>query len=444
MTQTDWRQQNPDVKSLMVGACDLNGILRGKRVSADKYEQLIGGGIRMPRSAVGIDVWGVDVFDNMQVFDTGDGDAVCVAVDRSPLIYRWRGGVQALVQVELHEDNGSGFGGDPRVVLGQVLARYAALGLTPVVATELEFYLTQLDEDAKTSPLHEGQHLRPERMLDLRELDDFSAVIDDIYAACEENDIPADSAISESGLGQLEINLLHSPDALKAADDAIAFKQIVKGVAQAHGLRATFMAKPFGDQAGSGLHTHFSILDRDGNNIFDNGTDQGSAELLHAVAGLLNTMADFSAVFAPNANSYRRLRPRTHAPTKISWGYENRTAAIRIPGGSSVARRIEHRVAGADANPYLVLAAVLGGALHGIEQKLSPSEPIVGNAYEQAAEQIESNWEQATERLAASSIAEEILGTTMIEMFSACKRQEIDTFGQQVSRFEHLTLRDSI
>ena len=180
-------------------------------------------------------------------------------------------------------------------------------------------------------------------------------------------DIPADTAISETGLGQFEINLMHSDDALRAADDTWLFKMMVKGLARRHGFAASFMAKPYPEYSGNGLHTHFSLLDRDGNNVFDNGGPEGTTMLHNAVAGCLAAMHDCTLIFAPHANSYDRLVPGMHAPTGIAWAYENRTAAVRIPSGSSAARRIEHRVAGGDVNPYLMLAAILGAALIGIE-----------------------------------------------------------------------------
>ena len=172
---------------------------------------------------------------------------------------------------------------------------------------------------------------------------------------------------AENGGGQFEINLLHVPDPLKAADDALYFKQDMKGIARKYELAASFMAKPFLDRSGNGFHVHFSLLDREGRNVFDNGTADGSEVMRHAVGGVLAMMRSSSLVFAPHRNSYRRLTPNAHVASEVSWGYETRAAAVRIPGGSNAARRVEHRVAGADANPYLVLAAVLGAALEGIE-----------------------------------------------------------------------------
>lgn len=214
---------------------------------------------------------------------------------------------------------------------------------------ELEFFL--IDDSGRNlqvpiSP-RSGKRRKAAETLSIRALDQFDNFFTDLYDACEEMDIPADTAISEAGLGQFEINMMHCDDALRAADDAWLFKMLVKGLARRHGFAASFMAKPYQDYAGSGLHTHFSVLDQNGKNVFDNGGPEGTDLMKNAVAGCLAAMAGSALVFAPHLNSYDRLVPGNHAPTGVSWAYENRTSSIRIPSGSNAARRIEHRVSGA-------------------------------------------------------------------------------------------------
>ena len=239
-------------------------------------------------------------------------------------------------------------------------------------------------------------------------------------------DIPADTTTSETGLGQFEVNLMHCDDALRAADDAWLFKMLVKGLARRHGFAASFMAKPYADYSGSGLHTHFSVLDQKGDNIFDSGGPKGTAQLRHAVAGCLNAMHDSTLLFAPHFNSYERLVPDKHAPTAISWGYENRTAAIRIPAGNPAARRIEHRVAGGDVNPYLMLAAILGAALDGIENQMEPASPVIGNAYAvEGLPQIPDSWEHAIDAMESSSIIPRFIHPELIKNLISTKRQEL-------------------
>jgi glutamine synthetase len=247
-------------------------------------------------------------------------------------------------------------------------------------------------------------------------------------------DIPAEAAISEVGLGQFEINLSHVPDALRAADDAWLFKMLVRGLARNHGMAASFMAKPYEDFAGNGLHTHFSLLDEEGRNAFANGTHEGTPLLQNAIAGCLQGIPDLALIFAPHANSYERLVPESHAPTGICWAYDNRTASVRVPGGSPAARRVEHRVAGGDVNPYLFLAAVLGSALIGIEDQLTPPPPIIGNAYEQDMPQIPDTWGQAIDRFEESALARRIFDPLLIRNFVMTKRQELHYMAELTPR----------
>jgi glutamine synthetase len=314
----------------------------------------------------------------------------------------------------------------PFADLAQVEKRFKDRGLTPVVAVELEFFL--IDDAGKRlrvpmSP-RSGKRRVAGEILSLRALDQFDDFFSELYDACEAMDIPADTSISEAGLGQFEINLMHQADALKAADDAWLFKMLVKGMARKHGFAASFMAKPYDDYAGNGLHMHFSILDADGNNVFDDGTATGSDMLRHAVNGCLNGMPGSTLVFAPHANSYARFVPGAHAPTGVAWAYENRTAAIRIPSGPPIARRIEHRLAGGDVNPYLSIAAVLGAAINGIDDALDPPTPITGNAYTQELPQVPNTWETAIDAFETSAETARIFDAELIRNFVMTKRQE--------------------
>jgi glutamine synthetase len=224
---------------------------------------------------------------------------------------------------------------------------------------------------------------------------------------------------------------MHCDDPLRAADDAWLFKMLVKGLARRHGFAASFMAKPYPEYSGSGLHTHFSLVDESGDNVFDSGGPKGTAMLKNAVAGCLHAMRDSALIFAPHQNSYERLVPGKHAPTSIAWGYENRTTAIRIPAGSPSARRIEHRVAGGDVNPYLMLAAILGAALDGIENQMEPASPIVGNAYAQEGlPQIPATWEDAIDALEQSTIVPRFLHPELIKNLIQTKRQELHYIGE--------------
>lgn len=396
-------------------------------------------GFRMPVSACAVDVWGEDVLDSDLVLASGDADGTCVPTGRAPISMTWLEGTPLFVPVWMTQDDGTPVPVDARHVLAGIAEAFTARGLTPVVATELEFFLYRLQCDGLPTPAaSDGQTGFPsDKILSVDELELFAPVLDEVYVACTAANIPVDSATSEAGPGQFEVNFNHVADPLKAADDAALFKKILRGVARARGFGASFMAKPYGDRSGSGLHVHFSLIDSDGRNVFDDGTDRGSDLLLHVVQGLMATMRENTLIWAPHANSFRRLTPGAHAPCAVSWGYENRTSAIRIPGGDPLARRIEHRVAGADANPYLVLSAILGGALKGIEAAQMPPAAVVGNAYEQNLPQLAAGWAAAVDLFETSDLG--IFSDTLRRALAQTKGQEIDRFLTDISTFEYQT-----
>ena len=441
-----WLESRKDIKSLRAAVCDLNGVMRGKRIPLDQAEKVLGGGLRMPLSVVGVDIWGEDIVKSPLVFATGDADGICESTGRGILPTDWTAEPSGFIPLWLREENGTPFGGDPRQALAALVERFKSLGLTPVMAMELEFYLYDPIDARPLAPISPvtGKRLDADAVLSIDELDDFGSFFQDVYEACAAQGVPADSAIAENGIGQFEINLLHVDDPLRAADDAVLFKRIVRGLARKHGFAASFMAKPYGDRSGSGLHVHFSLIDRNGNNVFDDGSTDGSTMMRNAVGGLIESLPETTLLYAPHFNSFRRLRPGTHAPSSAAWGYENRTVAIRIPGGSHKARRIEHRVAGADANPYLVLAGILAGALVGIEREITPPPPVTGDAYSLKLKSLPPDWASAIAAFATGSIVEDTLPIMLRDMLVACKRQEMNTFAAQVTDFEYDTYLDAV
>lgn len=420
-----WLAGHPEISTVRTAVADLNGQARGKRIAArfaDKVETV---GIRMPLSALNLDIMGEDIVDSPLVFASGDGDGVMRPTGRGYVPMPWLNTPSALMPLWAFHDDGAPFKGDPRHALSSVLDRFAAQGWTPVVATELEFYLFENSATLipPVSP-DNGQRRTGADILDLLVLDGFDAFFTDLYDACAAMDIPADAVISEAGPGQFEVNLMHQPDALKAADDVWLFKMLIKGMARKHHMAASFMAKPYPDCSGNGLHTHFSILDTAGTNIFSDGDEY----LHHAIAGCLSAMHDSTLIFAPYANSYDRFARETHAPTHICWGHENRTAALRIPGGDLKNRRIEHRVAGGDSNPYLMLASILGAALIGLEDRIAPPAPVVGNAAAQNHARLARSWAAAIDAVEASKTLSRVLPSELIANLLMTKRQEAATF----------------
>lgn len=423
----DWLREHPEVRTIRVAAADLNGVARGKRIPARFADKVFTEGTRFPFSVMNLDIWGEDIEDSPLVFETGDCDGLLRPTERGFMPMPWLASPTALLPIWMFHMDGRPYAGDPRQALARVVDRYKDRGLTPVVATELEFFL--IDDSGKTlrvppSP-RSGKRRTGGETLSLRALDAFDAFFSALYDACEAMDIPADTAISEAGPGQFELNLMHQPDALKAADDTWAFKMLVKGLARSHGFAASFMAKPYSLWSGNGMHMHFSVLDSNGRNIFNDGSEKGSEAMRAAVAGCLAALPGSTLIFAPHANSFERLVPNAHAPTGIGWAYENRTAALRIPASGPAARRIEHRVAGGDVNPYLSIAAVLGAALIGIEDGLVPDDPIIGNAYAQSLAQLPATWNLAINTFAEDPLIRRIFDEELVENFLMTKRQEV-------------------
>lgn len=434
----EWLERHPHVQFVTLAAHDLNGVLRGKRLPRSLVAKALAGEIKMPLALLGVDIWGRDVVGSGQVFETGDQDGYCIPTERGILSVAEEE-AEALLLVSLSTGNGQPYAADPRNALASVVAGFAAKGMTPVCATELEFYLFDPERSSAemAAAARSGGRGRTSAIYAVSELETFEPFLHDVYQACHQFEIPAESALAESGTGQFEINFRHVADAVRAADDALCFKYLVKRVARKHGLGATFMAKPFGEDSGSGLHIHFSLVDQEGVNLFDEGKRTGSPLLRQAIAGMLQFMPESTLLFAPHFNSYRRLRSETHAPISIAWGYENRTAAVRVPEGPGSARRIEHRVAGADANPYLVMAAVLGAALRGIEQQMEAPPPITGSAYDLDLAQLPTSWTGAMQHFQTGRFASDLFGPLLPRMYAACKKQEFESFADIVSPLEY-------
>ncbi|MGE4612572.1 MAG: glutamine synthetase family protein [Paracoccaceae bacterium] len=433
-----WLEDNTDASSIRAAVVDLNGVWRGKRLPVSQLNKVLSEGARMPLSTSTVNIWGTDTDDNPLVFDTGDADGFARSTGRGLIPMDWLERPTAMVPLWMWQEDGTPSPVDPRQVLARVLERYEAAGLTAVCAMELEFYLTDpagAQPKPPRSPVT-GRRLEGDDVLSMSEIDAFEGFFADVYDACAKHHVAVDAAIAENGTGQFEVNLMHCPDPMKAADDATFFKRFVKGIARKHGFAASFMAKPYLDLAGSGLHVHFSVLDTEGRNIFDNGGEEGTDVMLHAVNGLIEAMPESGLIFAPHLNSYRRMDPGSHAPTGICWGYENRTAAIRIPGGPAKARRIEHRVAGADANPYLILAAVLGAALEGIEAGNLPVDPVEGDAYSLDLPQLPKDWGRAITLFENGKTNAAIYPKLMRQVYALAKRQELAQFAARMTDFE--------
>lgn len=438
-------EQYPDIHSIDLLISDLNGVLRGKRIPRSNLEKAYREGINLPASLFALDINGNTIEETGLGLATGDGDRVCHPVPGTLVPSPWlRQGRQAQLLMTMVEEDGSPFFADPRQVLSRVLQRFREAGLRPVVAVELEFYLIDRHRDAlgmvqpPCSPLS-GERASQSQLYSISELDEYADFLEDIHSAARIQGLPLDTALKECAPGQFEINLVHCDDALQACDSAVLLKRLIKGVALAHGFEATFMAKPYGNEAGNGTHVHISMLDTHGHNVFaaDDKAPLGTPALQQAVAGLLELMPVSMALFAPNLNSFRRFQPGLYVPMAPTWGFDNRTVALRIPSGPNEARRIEHRVAGADANPYLLLAVLLAAIDHGLTHRLTPPPAMTGNAYQQCEPNLTNSWQQALDLLASSEVLIEALGRDFLRVFVANRRAERAQAMQAVSKLEY-------
>lgn len=441
----DFLERHPGVDSIDLLISDLNGVLRGKRIGRGNLEKAYSNGINLPASVFALDILGNTIEETGLGLSSGDGDRVCYPLPGTLMPSSWlRQGRQAQLLMSMHEADDSAFFADPRHVLSRLLNRLHDRGLVPVVAVEMEFYLIDRQRDAlgmvqpPCSPAT-GERASQSQLYSINELDEYADFLEAIQQAARIQGLPLDTTLKECAPGQFEINLLHVDDVLVACDSAVLLKRLIKGVALNHGFEATFMAKPYGREAGSGTHVHISLLDAAGHNVFaaPDGDPLGTPLLKQAIAGLLELMPACMALFAPNLNSFRRFQPGLFVPMTPTWGYDNRSVALRIPSGPDGARRVEHRVAGADANPYLLLAALLAGIEHGLAHRLDPPPPVTGNAYTQFAPSLTNSWDRALELLEASEAMNDALGIDFLDVFLANRRAERNHAMQSVSLLEY-------
>ncbi|MGY4531899.1 glutamine synthetase [Pseudomonas sp. TE3786] len=433
----DFLQQNPDIEAFELFIIDNNGVPRGKLLHRDELLAVYETGRPLPSTILGLTINGDDVENSGLVWDVGDIDCRAYPIAGSLTRLPWRLMPTAAVQVSMHGEQGMPAAiADPRRLLEKVVNELQADGYYPVMAAELEFYLLDQKRDAhgRPQPALDADGGRPysTQVYGLRELEQIEPFLADLYAACKAQGIPARTAISEYAPGQVEITLEHRTDALQAMDEAVRYKRLVKGVAHKHGMTACFMAKPFDHIAGTGMHMHVSLADKAGNNLFASEAPEGTPLLKQAVGGMLSTLLDSLLFFCPNANSYRRFQANSYAPLAPTWGVDNRTVSLRVPGGPANSRHIEHRICGADANPYLAAAAILAGIHRGIREQLDPGAPIEGNGYAQATEVLPTDWLTTLRALEKSAWARDALGEDFLRVFLAVKNAEYRQFMGEV------------
>ena len=432
--------ENPDIESVDLLIGDLNGVMRGKWAPAEALEKVCQPGINLPLSIFGLDIWGREVESTGLHIETGDRDGFCKAIPTRISRAPWAPRPTAQALMTMFTETGTPYHADPRNALVNVVARLKEKGLTAVTAFELEFYLvdpTAFQKDGRMSR-DQGNGPDPQNMYSLAELRGQNDLFAEIRTAAIEQGLPIDTIIKEAAPGQFEVNLKHSADPLRAADDVIHLKRLILGCARAHGLTATFMAKPFLEFAGNGMHIHASMLDDRGVNIFSG--EEGKARLRHAIAGLIRTMPESLLLFINTWNGFRRITPGSYAPTRAVWAENNRSVALRIPASNDANRRLEHRISGADANPYLVLCAVLQGMLEGIEAGAEPPPPVEGNAYDNTeGAHLPDDMDEALQLMQKGQFVERALGPALAKVYKDLKRTEILAFWGEITPLERTT-----
>ena len=426
---------HPEIDAIDIIFTNKCGVPRGKRLRRHEVLGVYKSGRFLPGSVVIVDITGRDTVETGLVWEDGDADRQVWPIPGTLVAAPWAGPKAGQFLTGFYELDGAPNDLDPRHVLGGVVDRITDLGYTPDVAVELEFYLVDAKrgKDGRPRPARSpvtGQTPHDIQVYGLQEMDDFRPFFDDLYASADVQGLPLEAGISEYGQGQFEMTLAHKADALRACDEAIMYKRMVKSVANRHGMEATFMAKPFEASAGNGMHLHASLLDGEGRNAFASEDPAGTPLLRNAIGGMQATMADAFLIFAPNANSYRRFKANSYAPVAPTWGINNRTVSFRVTAGPAPTRHVEHRIGGADANPYLAMAALLTGMCHGIENRLDPGAPVSGNGYEAEfdAPPMPGNWFSAVERFEQSALMKDYLGERFVKMYSIVKRTEQEQF----------------
>ncbi len=440
-------QANPSIQMLEVLMPDINGIFRCKRIHRSEFSALFEGALKCPATQSLVTTMGEYNHEVDPRLVAGEPDNRILPVSGSLATVPWLASPTGQVLAAHYSIDGRPAWTDPRHVLAAVVARFAELGLKPVIATELEFYLVSPGDGAVPRPLlgripGTGLEQQGIQFAMAEDLWQYDAFLDAVRIACEQQSVPMTTMLSEFAPGQWEINTRHVDDPLLACDHALLLKRIVKGVALSLGISATFMAKPFAASAGSGLHIHASLYDARGENVFAGPAAAGvpgiSGLMRNAVGGLATTMSDAMAIFAPNANSYRRFVPGTYVPLSPSWGYNHRDVSLRIPVSGANNRRIEHRVAGADANPYLVAAAVLAGIHYGIVQRCEPGPMIAeGTQLGEQAISLPNRWEQALAAFKQSAVLPDYLGAAYCSAFYSMRRAECEAFHSRISNLDY-------
>jgi glutamine synthetase len=433
--QAEWLTQQ-NVRDVELAFADVSGFPRGKTLPAQAL--IKGQELRIAR-AVAIQTC-VGEFPDYRFYGENDPDVVLRPNFATLRPVPWAKTPRALVVCDNIDHDGSLSPLAPRSALKNILARYQARGWTPVVAPELEFYIFAAHADAdqpyQAPALRTGRRESGFDAFSFSTLNDLEGFFDDLYRACEQLGIDTDTYVHEMGPSQFEINLKHG-NALELADQTFLFKYALKEIGYQHGLNVVCMAKPLSGQPGSSMHLHQSVVDAQGNNVFSQADGEASADFFHYIGGLQQYLPHLMPLFCPSPNSFRRFVKGLAAPVNVSWGVDNRSVGIRVPVSGPAARRVENRLPGCDANPYLSLAASLGAGLLGVEEKRSPSEAAVGNVFNNDdAATLPNTLDAACALMAAHDTAKRLFGQEFTDAYLAVKDIELSHYHNQITAWE--------
>ena len=422
---------------------DITGIARGKIIPADKFSHDYG--TRLPEGIFATTVTGDYPDDYYELTSPSDSDMFLRPDPSTVRIVPWATDPTAQVIHDCYDRDGQLVSFAPRSVLRRVCELFEAEGWEPVVAPELEFYLvarnTDPDMPLKPPVGRSGRRETSRQAYSIDAVNEFDPLFEDVYGYCEKMELNVDTLIHEMGAGQMEINFFHAHP-LGLADEVFFFKRTVRECALRHDMYATFMAKPIAGEPGSAMHVHQSLVSkRTGNNLFSREDGSASDEFRWYIGGLQMYIPAAMALFAPYVNSYRRLSRHTAAPINIQWGTDNRTVGIRSPVAFAQARRIENRVIGADANPYIALAATLACGYLGIKHRIEPRPECVGDAY-LGDHDLPGSLGEALALLREEKALASVLGEDFVTVYTEVKEIEYAEFMKVISPWEreHLLL----
>ena len=439
----DWLKQH-QISEVECLVPDMTGNARGKFIPAHQF--LDGSDPKLPESIMVQTVTGEYSDEHWDFVEPTDTDMILKPDPSTLRVVPWAREPTAQIIHDCYNIEGELHPLATRTVLRKILKLYESAGLKPVVAPEVEFYLVakNTDPDYELSP-PKGRSGRKESARLSYSIDavaEFEDFVEDMYGYADAQQLDVDTLIHENGAAQMEINFRHG-DPMALADQVFVFKRTVRETAHKYGMYATFMAKPMQREPGSALHIHQSLLDVDtGKNVFINDDGQPSDRFMSYIGGLQRYTPELISLYAPNVNSYRRLAPDISAPINLNWGFDNRTTAFRVPHDKPAATRVENRFPGADANPYLALAATLASGLLGMQQNLAPTKPHQGTANEDEVE-VARTLEEGLRKLGDTAALRDMFGALFLRAYAAVKLDEFEEFNRVISSWEreHLLLQ---